>query len=314
MKVHKAKALSKFLAPIGLIFLWACLLVIHIVLFDKSFTLISHSFSGRVFPDKQLLRDGDTLNAQFTAQENHLGIVSANFHPHTKIEKGAIIFRIKEKGSNNWYYENAYDLRQISELPHYPFGFPIIDNSKNKIFHVEIELDNPKMQNHALKIDNTNSSLNTYYKFPKSEVLASYESLITFLSKKAFNVLKNSYQLYITVIYLYPFIFYLGKKIIKHSLVKKIFSIILVTTSLIDIVFMTQFFSLIYLTITILWLYVKLKTKDGERQSYTVGLILLTSCIIFQSLHLNGITEKTAVWAYMYLFVGLYQSIRNTNA
>lgn len=58
-------------------------------------------------------------------------------------EPAEIVFSIKEKGAGNWLYENTYYFDQAATAHLYPFGFPVIENSKGKTYLVEIEGTNP---------------------------------------------------------------------------------------------------------------------------------------------------------------------------
>jgi len=56
----------------------------------------------------------------------------------TYYEPAEITFRIKEKGEEDWFYENAYYFDQTAPSHLYPFGFPVIEDSENKTYLVEI--------------------------------------------------------------------------------------------------------------------------------------------------------------------------------
>jgi hypothetical protein len=54
-------------------------------------------------------------------------------------EPAEIIFRLKEKGAENWFYESPYFFEQATPSHLFPFGFPIIEDSEGKTYLVEIE-------------------------------------------------------------------------------------------------------------------------------------------------------------------------------
>lgn len=58
-------------------------------------------------------------------------------------EPAEIIFQIKEKGAREWFYQNTYYFDQAAPAHLYPFGFPPIENSKDKTYLVEIEGKKP---------------------------------------------------------------------------------------------------------------------------------------------------------------------------
>ena len=50
-----------------------------------------------------------------------------------------IVFRLKEKGAGEWFYESPYFFEQATPSHLFPFGFPIIEDSEGKTYLVEIE-------------------------------------------------------------------------------------------------------------------------------------------------------------------------------
>ncbi|MBP8591207.1 hypothetical protein KBI33_01910 [Candidatus Shapirobacteria bacterium] len=50
-----------------------------------------------------------------------------------------IVFRIKEKGADEWFYENPYYFEQAAPAALFPFGFPVIEDSEGKTYVVELE-------------------------------------------------------------------------------------------------------------------------------------------------------------------------------
>jgi hypothetical protein len=54
-------------------------------------------------------------------------------------EPERIVFRIKERGSGNYFYENTYELNQYWETDYFLFGFPVQKDSEGKNYVFEIE-------------------------------------------------------------------------------------------------------------------------------------------------------------------------------
>ena len=75
---------------------------------------------------------GDIVKGSFHSLYDNLGIVSVRFYNQDRDSKDTLIFRLKEEGNQDWYYQAEYKTDQF--LPHklFPFGFPIINNSTNK--------------------------------------------------------------------------------------------------------------------------------------------------------------------------------------
>ncbi len=81
---------------------------------------------------------GDSVSGEFTAKHNNLGIISAKFNTHLRINNDYLQFSIKEKGQKDWYYSNKYKADQFQNNKYFPFGFPQINNSKGKVFEIDI--------------------------------------------------------------------------------------------------------------------------------------------------------------------------------
>ena len=65
--------------------------------------------------------------------------MKVKFNTFDQINLESLIFRIREKNSTDWYYQNKYKTDQINKEIFFPFGFPIIENSQGKVYEIEIE-------------------------------------------------------------------------------------------------------------------------------------------------------------------------------
>jgi len=87
---------------------------------------------------ESLLKD-EVINFKFKSKYNNLGIIEILFNNHSKINNDQLIFRIKQSDTNDWVYKAVYDTAVMDEGQFFPFGFPIINDSKGKIFIVQIQ-------------------------------------------------------------------------------------------------------------------------------------------------------------------------------
>lgn len=303
--------MKKILIPFGLIFLWIVLLATQIFLIEKSYTLLSESYTKEIFGyDREAtVLEGKKMEAKFVAKDNYLGIVSVNFDPRNKMVKGIITFRIKEEGSHKWYYENDYDAEQLNDLSFYPFGFPIIEQSKNKRYVISIELKNTSHFNSVLKLNRHSPALTTLYKYPKAPLVKSKTAFTAFLYKKVGNIIHNNYQAFGSIVCMYPFIFYTVWMLIEKKYLEKTLLGILLLTVLIDSIFIFQFFDMAYLTVAALWLLLTRSRKESPQYSYYVSFGLLIFCVISQLLNNNNIVEKSASWAFLFIVIAMAQDI-----
>lgn len=91
------------------------------------------------YKDNVDLLKGTKVVDIFKAKNDNLGIVSVKFNTYKRINDDYLQFRIKEEGSNQWYYSNKYKVDQFQNKKYFPFGFPEIINSKGKTYRIEIE-------------------------------------------------------------------------------------------------------------------------------------------------------------------------------
>lgn len=90
------------------------------------------------YPSSQLVK-GNVVRGSFRSQYNNLGWVGIRFTTHFRINEDTLEFRLKQAGENNWYYRGFYKTDQFQPDQIFPFGFPVIANSKNKAYVFEIE-------------------------------------------------------------------------------------------------------------------------------------------------------------------------------
>lgn len=106
---------------------------------DQQFTALLQKNKFLNNQSYQRLLAKEKLNFNFTAKHNNLGTIAFLFDNHQKINSDWVWFRIKEINSDSWYYQNKYNTDQFNPEYYFTFGFPIINNSKNKEYTIEIE-------------------------------------------------------------------------------------------------------------------------------------------------------------------------------
>ena len=101
------------LSIILLFFLWLFLTFWYIIIFDQSVLVISYGHgkdSFAKFTNHKILR-GELVSGQFVAIDDNLGIVALRFQSSQRVpyeQEDSLLFRLKEKGTSQWYYENTY--------------------------------------------------------------------------------------------------------------------------------------------------------------------------------------------------------------
>lgn len=129
------------------------------------------------------LAQSNKVYGEISAKHNKLGIVSVNFGDLRNNNIEYMQFNIKEKGQKNWYYTNRYKVQLSQNNQFFPFGFPEIENSKNKIYQIEIESLNGLRNNNVISSIGKESFL-TKYNFTKKYLLANPKEIPIYLFSK----------------------------------------------------------------------------------------------------------------------------------
>ncbi|MDO8611166.1 MAG: hypothetical protein Q7R95_11625, partial [bacterium] len=106
---------------------------------DMQFTTLVQKIKYPIDQSFQKLTSNKKITLNFTANHNNLGTVAFIFNNYQKINNDWVWFRIKESSSTNWYYQHKYNTEQFNPEYFFSFGFPIISDSKDKKYTLEIE-------------------------------------------------------------------------------------------------------------------------------------------------------------------------------
>jgi len=162
------KQRKKFLILTGANLLLILAFLVGYAIFQYGSPLVyeNHPKSFKAAKEVPLV-ENTLISQEFTADSNNLGTVGIKLSVQEKIlgfnEEGEIVeiappeeeeeaaeetvilspaeivFRLKEKGAENWFYESPYFFEQATPSHLFPFGFPIIEDSEGKTYLVEIE-------------------------------------------------------------------------------------------------------------------------------------------------------------------------------
>ena len=328
--------------PLALLLLWVVLTVLYVITFDTSFSIWSYNHPNADFTKLTFnpLYKGTEIAGQFKAQDNNLGIVSIRFQtfirPPYSLEDH-YLFKLKEIGAKNWYYENTYRSGLVYDVPFFPFGFPQITNSKGKTYEFQIISLNGNSIN-ALEISSRKPILVSKYKYSGHELLQNKKELINFIFIKFYNAFHNPDLIFSSFIYLLPFLFYLAwisflentlkpitnrissmiRKLERNPyfgpvirLIKKIFihnlDYFLVFVVSVDIFVIQLTNDVVYLVIAALWIATLKVNKQDSSKSFIVGIVLIVLCPLFLALKSEPTAEKSGAWSFVFLAVGMLQ-------
>lgn len=151
-----------------------------------------------------------TIVGTFVAQADNLGIIEIPFDTHDRSIDDKVIFRIKASGEKNWYFQSVYNAGQFQTDVPFPFGIPVIKNSRNNSYTFEIESLEGR-PNNSISLSKTSPYFFSKYKFSKEELTRNPLTLIQFVVVKGSNQLPllSGYRIIILVfLMLAPFLLY----------------------------------------------------------------------------------------------------------
>ena len=160
---------------------------------------------------------GEKVTAKFKVSENNFGILLFRFAQLSANVTDTVVFRIKEEGKEDWYYENNYKADQFQPDQYFTFGFPPFKNSKNHTYVFEIESLSGTYKN-GIGVSVREPRVALVYKYTKED-LKNFDILPSFIYKKLIYAIKNAnfleywQLLVISLLFFFSVIFVKEKKI-----------------------------------------------------------------------------------------------------
>ncbi len=212
------REIGKFFTVSGLLLaFW--LLSSLIISSYESFTVLvypENSVRLRNMPVDRMLTKGNHVTGEFVAHHNNLGIVTIKLESVSSVgEEDTLVFRIREKQSDTWLSTQSYSEGIMRNNYIFPFGFPIIPDSKGKTYVFDLSSVSGTIYN-AIKISDAMPVVTSRYKFDVSE-LKHPRTLAVFLIEKIRTLLTNRDILKSTAIYLFPFAVYFVIGMVRYA-------------------------------------------------------------------------------------------------
>lgn len=283
-------------------------------LFDSSepISIITYSKApgDMITPMEKPLMKEKIITGEFVAQSNNLGTLAIRFGTYKRAGSDVIMFKIKEKGEKDWYYQANYKVDQFQDNELFTFGFPVIANSKGKVYDFQIESTLGE-KNDAIYVTTREPIFVTKYKYSLKYAVTNIADTVNFLERKTLKpnrTLQSSLQ---ELLYVTPFIFYVFFALFNRKLGAKIYYGCL-SLFVIYLVFSPEFNSLTlqdFRTIGVFWIMGIIIYHFKSEVSFLLGGILL--CLSFTSLLLGNtyLSEKIAIFVYWSLVVGMIELI-----
>ncbi len=181
-------------------------------------------FSGDSKDSAQLIA-GTVLRGEFIALHDNLGTVRFRFTTFGRLNEDSIQFRMKEKGKSEWDVINSYTTNAFVNGGMYPFGFPIVPNSKGKTYQFEIRSQKGSVGN-AVGISTEYNPMATQYIYSREFLMGNIADFRNFIAEKIDSLLADaSFQLYI-LIFIIPTIFWVSIGILHSQGIKFIIGLL----------------------------------------------------------------------------------------
>ncbi len=326
------KVQEKFII-IFLFFIWFILSSNYVLTSVASLSVLSvnqENLSIKKIASRQLIK-GEKVLFSFKAVDNYLGIITIHFTNSSEPINDKIYFRLREKGNKSWYYNTLYDARQFYHINPYPFGFPIINNSKGKIYEVQLE-SLQGIGDNIVQIENHLPVVATRYKYPKENILDNVHKFFIFFAKKTYYAFKDGTLFFSSLIYLLPLLLYLSLRFITKryfnqlvisiphkpkniditvgQLADSLLFVILFTISLLiitDILFALETTDLIIIMVIILWVIMAINFKFVKKYTGIVCLMFFFLSVVFSLLKLTDYSQKIGIWTFVFFFTTVLQ-------
>jgi hypothetical protein len=304
------RLLDWLIIPLFLIILGLSLFLNNVLHQEDPFSVLiqSQNKSMPIYGKSGEILAGEKITSEFKAIDDNLGMVAVRFATFNRINSDVIIFRVKEKWAQDWYYENKYKVDQFQPFQLFPFGFPIIQNSKDKIYQFEIE-STKGMLGDAVSITGPLPVFQAKYQFSKEKIFSNSEEKLIFAHKKIINLMSNREFSITSVIFFYPFFFYFLWYFISRKYLRKNYMLVyfVFLGILLDGLLVTKINNQANLLLILLWILAIAFHKINYKFSVFASLFCLLVCF-FLSLFNNNIgVSKIGNWIYFFLLIAMAQ-------
>lgn len=299
-----------------------CVMGIAVLFFALSFfffhdvrpTMLLQTFSippkPQVFWDEILPKKPFVFT--FIANENNLGTIEVRFRSYKRQDNYALLFQLREQGTTTALYEHIYYLFPFEQERLFPFGFPVISESRGK--HYEVTISSIGNKDIPVVVSHVHPSVTAKYYVPISQLKTQgAQAVLTFVGKKIVNTMTSWQFIRNAIFFLCPLGFFLYRFVFK---MKQNESIVL--TLITNVILFSSLGSMVitpgYLLGYIIVCFLVAKYVFGWFSE--IPLIITLSCMIGAVVSLVVgklmIAEQFAIWilptAACYLFYALVEN------
>lgn len=288
-----------------------------------SFSVISfpQSFQSTGNVPNQTLRRGDVVRFEFTAREEHLGIIYVRFNKPPMVgfqDEDRIAFRLIRKEGNERIEEGMIRSGLIRKSPFIPFGFTPIDGSKSNVYILELESLAGSDMN-GVSLSSFEPRIVTAYKFSRGEITASPKRFVSFMIQRNleyFSSFRSMEIVSVLLIYLVPFVIFFIRNMggsLTVSRRRTLSAALILLSALLYTTFITldEIPTIVLLQTCITWvflLFVYFLPRTMTLLTSFIWLMLGVTAIALQPSG-NIFAQKSSVWFYIFLLIAVFQSL-----
>lgn len=304
----------------ALFILWVSQTLFYVYKKDEGIPTLYDRYAFQDFTrSSTLMHKDDVLSASFKPSYQNLGIVQVRFVTFKRMSDDKLIFRIKEKGQTEWYYQATYKTDQFQDDELFPFGFPLIQDSQNKEYEFEI-ISLLGAQENNVGASKTFPSFAAKYIYSK-DILNNKEELISFLLNKFVNTVSDPDVLTHSLFYLLPLVLYFYfekfvtlKRLQKYERFQKLFTYtwrkaraIIFLSIILEVIIGEVSSNVLFISVLLFWILTIRQYKLEYRISTTISayLILLIPFLII--LGFSAAAEKIFEWIFVFFTIGVLQ-------
>lgn len=259
------------------------------------------------------LTKGKIIQGEVKAKFNNFGTLSLSIDTFNRTNNDIIVFQMKEKGTDRWIVFNKYFTDRFPTGYRYPFGFPVIPDSKGKTYVFEIYSVNGTRDN-AIGFNYGYHTTASHYIFPV-QVLKTDKSLFKgFLKEKMLNFASDVYTYPYFFMFTIPGLFIIVVIKIKNYLVLRQIGIFMcIYLMLAYLLIPLSINSNLTIYIFLVCLLISLKIGISSRYGYAVALFFLIQVPLYLLLRMDVSASKSAVQVFYSMVTAVILSAKEFN-
>lgn len=251
---------------------------------------------------------GEKIKGKFKASDKGLSAIAVRINTFQRKNTDEVVFRLRKENDETWYFEKTYNADSFTNEVFFLFDFPKIIDSDKQTFYFELESIRGRGGN-AIAVSKFWPVFRIYYQPLAKENLKKFAQFNSYLLKKANSLLDSSDFRFSLILSFSFFILYLAFLFLpKISQIAYLTIFVFLLFVFWEMFYTVRNYDFNYLILSFLWLIINRFFGFNGKLSVWLGILFLFFCSIFLLLGNEMLAEKTSVWAYLFLLVGVILS------